>query len=209
MQANFPFVWGSKLHHWQASRPTRLNCSLGVLGVTCTTCPKTGGHRSCPAGPKPCTLAFCMMWEAGYSLNSTVAWADLHSQSHKFHIVCTKCASSVCIACTKFVKLYVSNVHCLCHRSAYSIHSYTSFAALGSSGNQHAAPRASSAANLAPNLTCRVLIAPSVGYWQPKPSKPFGVAKVIQEVGHFGPKVCLHLLTLHTSCTLLLILYKL
>jgi hypothetical protein len=33
------------------------------------------------------------------------------------------------------------------------------------------------------------LIVPSVGYRQPEPSKPVGTAKVVQEVGQFGPKV--------------------
>jgi hypothetical protein len=40
-----------------------------------------------------------------------------------------------------------------------------------------------------PNLTFKELIVPSVGYRQPEPSKPVGTAKVVQEVGQFGPKV--------------------
>ncbi len=38
-------------------------------------------------------------------------------------------------------------------------------------------------------LTCRELIVPSVGYRQPHPTKPVGAAKVVWEVGQFGPKV--------------------
>ena len=37
-----------------------------------------------------------------------------------------------------------------------------------------------------PNLTFGELIMPSVGYRQPKPIKPVGAAKVVQEVGQFG-----------------------
>ncbi len=40
-----------------------------------------------------------------------------------------------------------------------------------------------------PNLTFKELIVPSVGYRQPEPSKPVGTAKVVQEIGQFGPKV--------------------
>ncbi len=40
-----------------------------------------------------------------------------------------------------------------------------------------------------PNLTFRELIVPSVRCRQPEPSKPVWTAKVVQEVGQFGPKV--------------------
>ena len=40
-----------------------------------------------------------------------------------------------------------------------------------------------------PNLTFGELIVPSVGYRQPEPIKPVATAKVVQEVGQFGPKV--------------------
>ncbi len=39
------------------------------------------------------------------------------------------------------------------------------------------------------HLTFLELIVPSFGHRQPEPSKPFGVANVVQEVGQFGPKV--------------------
>ncbi len=39
-----------------------------------------------------------------------------------------------------------------------------------------------------PNLTFGELIVSSVGYRQPEQSKPVGPAKVVQEVGQFGPK---------------------
>ena len=39
------------------------------------------------------------------------------------------------------------------------------------------------------NLTSEELIVQSVGYRQPESIKPAGTAKVVQEVGQFGPKV--------------------
>ncbi len=39
------------------------------------------------------------------------------------------------------------------------------------------------------NLTFGQLIVPSVGYRQPEPIKPIGMAKIVQEAGQFGPKV--------------------
>ncbi len=40
-----------------------IDLPFGSLGVTCTTSPKTGSSRSCPAGPKLCALAFLTtMW---------------------------------------------------------------------------------------------------------------------------------------------------
>ena len=39
------------------------------------------------------------------------------------------------------------------------------------------------------NLTFGELIVPSVGYRQPEPIKLVGTAKIVQEVGQFGPKV--------------------
>jgi hypothetical protein len=39
------------------------------------------------------------------------------------------------------------------------------------------------------NLTFGELIVPSVRYRQPEPTKPVGAAKVVEEVGQFGPKV--------------------
>ena len=58
----------------------------------------------------------------------------------------------------------------------------TTPAALGTSTVLHAPHQL-------PNLTFGELIVPSVGYRQPEPIKPFGTAKVVQEVGQFGPKV--------------------
>ena len=58
----------------------------------------------------------------------------------------------------------------------------TAPAALGTSTVLHAPHQQ-------PNLTFGELIVPSVGYRQPEPIKPCGTAKVVQEVGQFGPKV--------------------
>ena len=58
----------------------------------------------------------------------------------------------------------------------------TTPAALGTSTVLHAPHQL-------PNLTFGELIVPSVGYRQPEPIKPVGAAKVVQEVGQFGPKV--------------------
>ena len=40
-----------------------------------------------------------------------------------------------------------------------------------------------------PNLTFGELIVPTIGYRQSEPSEPVRAAKVVQEVGQFGPKV--------------------
>ena len=58
----------------------------------------------------------------------------------------------------------------------------TAPAALGTSTVLHAPHQL-------PNLTFGELIVPSVGYRQPEPIEPVGAAKVVQEVGQFGPKV--------------------
>jgi hypothetical protein len=39
MPADFPYVWVSGLHLWQAPRTARSTGRFGVRGVTCTTCP--------------------------------------------------------------------------------------------------------------------------------------------------------------------------
>ena len=62
MLTDFQYVWGSGLHLWQAPRTAQSTHHFGVWGVTCTTCPKTGGRKTCPSGPKPCAPAFNTLW---------------------------------------------------------------------------------------------------------------------------------------------------
>ena len=62
MPADFPYVWGSGLHLWQAPRTARSTRRFGARLRSWRKVPceptKTGGRRSGSAAPRPCRLTF-------------------------------------------------------------------------------------------------------------------------------------------------------
>ncbi len=123
MPADFPYVRGSRPHLWQAPRTARSTRRFGGLGVTCTTSPNPAVAEVVPRGRhEPQTMRtdfqhdWVTIWVSRLHLKFNIRLGGLAPPK-------SQSAQSVHIDIVSTI--YILSVHKVWHRSAESMHWYT------------------------------------------------------------------------------------